>query len=433
MDILTIYLSGYYERKESALTFIADLRSKPHFVFDLPRTGPVRLTPAQEGTETRRRKLWDLSPTLHCSIIGTCLSTSELRRIVGKATAQPADKLSDHDVHKIGVAMSSDPAKGAKILHKALDSRHAAIVKRLGTASGCAEVRRLWEEARAKGEIPGAYWAVLTHPAAGEELARDVFGAVHMLSHLVGAANRADIRRLADLEAVNAALEEKVLRQQEQLRRSNSARDQEIAQLRGLLAGKQASDGGHEIAEEQTVVETQDGHRLAERLQRQLATQSMRRAEAESLCERLRTELAAATRQLHEQEGLGRRLTQELAGIEAFVASAQALPETEADAASLCGAMLLYVGGRTHSVAQLHSAAARRGAQLLHHDGGQQEAMSLLPALIARAEKVFFPVDCVSHDAALAVKRLCKQADKPYIPLPSSGLGSFLNALAARS
>ena len=58
--------------------------------------------------------------------------------------------------------------------------------------------------------------------------------------------------------------------------------------------------------------------------------------------------------------------------------------------------------------------------------------MSLLPALIARADKVFFPVDCVSHDAALAVKRLCKQADKPYIPLPSSGLGSFLNALALR-
>src|ERR1700689_5393724 len=98
--------------QESALAFISDLRPKPSLVFELPRSAPVRLTPANGGSQNRRRKLWDLSATLHCSIIGTCLSTSELRRIVAKATGEPAGKLSDHDIHKIGVSLASNPANG---------------------------------------------------------------------------------------------------------------------------------------------------------------------------------------------------------------------------------------------------------------------------------------------------------------------------------
>jgi hypothetical protein len=413
------------------MAFISDLRSKPPLVFDLPRAGPARLTPANIGPETRRRRLWDLSTLLHCSIIGTCLSTSELRRIVAKATGRPTAKLSDHEIHKIGVTLASNPAMGGKILHKALDGRHAAIVKRLGTATTAGEVRHWWKEAQAKGEIAGAYWAVLTHPAADEDVAGDVFGDIHMLSHLVGAANRADIRRLAELEAANAALEEKVLRQQDHLRRSSSERGQEIAQLRRLLAEKQASDSPVEAADERPTDATHDLHRLAAHLQRQLAAQSALRARAEEARDRLRNELATLEQRLREQEALSQRLGQELASVEAFVPSAQSQPEAQPNETAFSGATLLYVGGRTHGVAQLLAAAARRGAHLLHHDGGQQEAFSLLPALVARSDKVFFPVDCISHEAALAVKRLCKQAGKPYIPLPSSGLGSFLHALTA--
>jgi len=36
----------------------------------------------------------------------------------------------------------------------------------------------------------------------------------------------------------------------------------------------------------------------------------------------------------------------------------------------------------------------------------------------------------VSHDAALTVKRLCRQLGKPWVPLRSSGLASFLAGLA---
>jgi len=69
------------------------------------------------------------------------------------------------------------------------------------------------------------------------------------------------------------------------------------------------------------------------------------------------------------------------------------------------------------------------GGTLLVHDGGRHDHPSLLPGLIGQADLVAFPVGCVSHDAALTVKRLCRQQSKPWAPLRSSGLGAFLAAL----
>jgi hypothetical protein len=39
---------------------------------------------ASEPT-SRRTRIWEFSVTLHCSIIGTCLTTAELRHVVEKA------------------------------------------------------------------------------------------------------------------------------------------------------------------------------------------------------------------------------------------------------------------------------------------------------------------------------------------------------------
>jgi hypothetical protein len=134
-------------------------------------------------------------------------------------------------------AASCSPA-GAKLLHKALDRRHRIAINRFADAKSPNEVRALWQDAVERGEIPGAYWAALTHPATNDALVRNVFSEVHMLSHLVGAANRADIRRLRQLEAENAALQAKVQRQQAQLRDAIVAREATIRELRHALEDK---------------------------------------------------------------------------------------------------------------------------------------------------------------------------------------------------
>ena len=42
----------------------------------------------------RRRTLFDLSPMLHCSVIGTCLTMAELRKVLKKVAGGDAERLS---------------------------------------------------------------------------------------------------------------------------------------------------------------------------------------------------------------------------------------------------------------------------------------------------------------------------------------------------
>src|SRR5262249_767764 len=109
-------------------------------------------------------------------------------------------------------------------------------IERFEAARTVEQVRAAWDLALEAGEIPGAYWATMTHPATTEALVRHVFGEIHMLSHLVGAANRADIRRLRDLEAAKAEVQAKVERQQAALRDAAVAHERAIGELRQLLA-----------------------------------------------------------------------------------------------------------------------------------------------------------------------------------------------------
>lgn len=55
--------------------------------------------------------------------------------------------------------------------------------------------------------------------------------------------------------------------------------------------------------------------------------------------------------------------------------------------------------------------------------------MDLLPDLVSRADAAIFSVDCISHRAALMLKRLCQQASKPYFPLRSAGIAPMLQVL----
>lgn len=54
------------------------------------------------------------------------------------------------------------------LLHKALDRQHRGALNQFRRAKDAAGVLSLWQEAAKRGDIPGAYWAAITHPAATE-------------------------------------------------------------------------------------------------------------------------------------------------------------------------------------------------------------------------------------------------------------------------
>jgi hypothetical protein len=83
-----------------------------------------------------------------------------------------------------------------------------------------------------------------------------------------------------------------------------------------------------------------------------------------------------------------------------------------------------------NQIPQLKSLVERTGARFLHHDGGIEHSSSLLPGLISRADVLLFPIDCISHDAVATLKRLCRQLEKPYLPLRTASLATLASSLA---
>jgi hypothetical protein len=392
----------------------------------------VAAPPPAEPAAKRRLRIYELNSNLHCSIVGTCLSTGDLRQLMGKLNIAAIPALSEHDLHKHGVKLASQRDASGKLLHKALDRRHKAALNQFAKAKTEAEVAALWGEAVQRGEIPGAYWAVLTHPLTGPMLVKRAFGEVHMLSHLVGAAGRADIRRLRQIEEENAALREKVQRQQDQIRDSVLSRDAKIRDLNALLAGAMAR-GADAGPERERADATLAG--LVTSLERRLSSETAHRQRIE---ERLRAAEERLAWERSDRATLERReemLRAELEAAEAVLAGqAASAPAHESEAPSpLQGRTVLYVGGKPGHVAGLREIAAGFAAKLLHHDGGIEDRSPQLAGLISQASIVFFPVDCVSHDAMQLVKRLSRQAAKPYVPLRSAGLTSFLAALRGAS
>jgi hypothetical protein len=120
----------------------------------------------------RRTAIYDMHHSVHCSIIGTCLSSAELRRLMIKLGVHGADTACDHDLHKQGVTLAGRAQGGGKLIQKALDRRHEAAIKQFAKAQDENGLRRLWDDAVKRGDIPGAYWAVLSHPAATDAIPR---------------------------------------------------------------------------------------------------------------------------------------------------------------------------------------------------------------------------------------------------------------------
>jgi hypothetical protein len=371
-----------------------------------------------------RDRLWELSSNLHCSIIGTCLSTADLRSVLAKLGEPGARTASDHDLHGRAVSRAGRKEGGAKVLHKLLDRKHACEVARFDKATTTEGVRALWLEAVARGEIPGAYWAVLTHPRTDHRLVQEVFGEVHMLSHLVGRSVRADLRRLAQLEAEVSARDIVIAEQEARIRalsedkgaltRTLAAQDAETVRPAGPV------DIAPVIRQQEDVIATL--RERAGRAEAHAAALAERRAELE----RASLLLAEEVRATAERE---EALRAERDALEAELA--RTLDDETDRPHPLVGQQLLYVGGRPRQVAQARRLVERRGGTLLAHDGGVEESTTLLPGLVARADLILFPVDCVSHDAAGTVKRCCREADKRFVPLRSAGLAGVLSVIAA--
>ena len=373
----------------------------------------------------RRKRLWEMTAGWHCSILGTCLTLADLRALARKLPLKIRQGFPvDYQLHGFFVKEADQAGRAGKLLTKRLDRKHAAAIRRTRGIKDAKELEAFWVDSMAAGDIPGPYWAILSHPAATTELSERMFADVHMLSHLVGASNRGDIRRLTDLEEENAALRDKLAKQQNHHRQRLDEKEKLITNLRDQLhhdperairiAPPPALDGDGACAS-------------VPALQGELRHMEIRAAQAD-------TTLRGQRSRIEELSRLVDSLLDENRSLETALVRERGTGPAGNDCDTSCpfdlgGRSLLYVGGRQQTVHRLKSLVEAWNGHFIHHDGGLEKSINELAGAVVKADAVVFPTDCVSHDAALQVKRLCRQTMKPFVPLRSSGVASFVAGL----
>jgi hypothetical protein len=363
---------------------------------------------ATEPQETKGRlKLWEVPSRFHCSVVGTCLSLEGLRRLLRRAGLRVAPDADDYSLHAFVVEAAGRPEPLTKLVHKALDAAWGPDVRRFSEAAP-EDLPRLWAEAAAGGRIAGAYWGLLSRRGVPQPLLTEAYGTVHMLSHLLGGEARSGLKRLAQAERRAAELEAALGQARAAKAEADRERDSRIRALEARLRAAEAREPPQAPAPRDPARPT-DAAGRADALAARLAETARRLRAERARARAAEAEAARLSELLGGPTGPGVRPS----------APEGAGPETPG--LEIEGKCVLFVGGRTGAIPRLRSLVERRKGRLLHHDGGQEQALRRLDGLVEQADLVVCPVDCVSHEACLRAKHLCRRLDKPFLPIRGHG------------
>ncbi|WP_029057610.1 DUF2325 domain-containing protein [Stappia stellulata] len=377
--------------------------------------------------EPRRRIfLWEQNDSVHCSIVGTCASVGDLRRVARRIGMEIAPETPDYDLHGHFVRLSTTDNAFSRAFQKLLDARFEGALRRVARTRNATGLAELWDDMCDRGQVAPAYWAFMSHGHVPNDLRVRVFGEVHMWSHLAGASFRRKTVEAAALRDQIREMEDRAKRTEAGLHAALAERDAEIARLRARLTDLQASaaHGAGATARAKAKGRPQNDalQRRFDKAQRALQGARVRARQAEA---RLRA-LDGAARQA--ADGPGSRPLPCPASTEAPY-PARTPPESRSAGTGGRPRTVLYVGGLHGHRDRLRGIAAEFNAAFLHHDGGVEDAPQRLDQLLPSVDCVFCPVSCVSHDACLRAKRACQKRNMPFVALRSPGQSTFARAL----
>lgn len=384
----------------------------------------------------RRRKLWELDPSDHCPVIGTCLQLDELPRLVRKAGLDPSG-LSEFELHRTLVSHCKKRDRLSEVLQQALEKRFAGVVRRFAKAASPAQLYAMWQEAVNQGEVAGALWAALwaalTHPHCDGDTAHLIFGEVHMLSHQLGAGQRADLERLAELDRLRTDLQRNLAALTEKSAERLAAKSAEVESLKLRLGQAQAEAHAKDalIACLNACERSRAAPTDVEAAPRARAdAQAGRASAAEAKVAELGLSLAAMAEELAETRAELAAAEEALAGcLGAHACPPQCIVER------LDGRCVLCVGGRPGLVEIYRGLVERLGGRFQHHDGGIEDSPRTLDAPLAGADAVVCQAGCISHVTYGKLKDHCKRTGKPciYLKRPSvSGFARGIKLIAQR-
>lgn len=396
----------------------------------LPEVIEVNLTP----TPIKRLKIWDMDRSLHCPIIGLCLSVAELERFA-KRFHFDAPIHDEYALHVEAVCRVASRNRVSETLHKHLDRLYQGYIKNFEAAKSDDDVLRLWESNFINGKIAGPMWAALTHKRISDKNRELIHDRIHMHMHHTVSDLSAAQCRLNEAEQMLSRLTADLTQTKEQHVRIEAKLRQRLEQA--LLETDQLQQARREAEMLRKRLDRLESGQamlnIGQRLMRLSEENEQLRIKAKRASE-LKISLKNACHNLAELYRERDTLRMERDALEGMLITNHSNDNSDTRAgnipatpsACLC---ILCVGGRSALLPQYRALAKQFGLELTHHDGGQEDALSRLPEMIYGAEAVICPTDCVSHAAYYQVKRLCRLGRKPCLLFKGTGVSSFATAL----
>ena len=377
-----------------------------------------------DSPDAKQKKLWQIDQNMMCSVVGTCLSMEEARRIGRKFSARCDDETQlDSVIHSMLVRDCSTQNQISVYVNKVLNKKFSGLVRVFQNLQDSSAVVQNWQRLLKEGLIPGAYWAAISHTALTTEDRTRIFSDVHMLSHLVGSSNQSLIKRLVEYENSIKTLEARHGNSQRKMQQHLEEQETTIALLRQKTAELTSA-----LRQRPAATAAQGSKHVCHQSKLRILRQRHKRLEDEK--QELQTTADVRLRRLKDAGRKIKLLEQDLQSLEQIVQNLGCSePAQKTD--TLKDMSILYVGGLNTTSNAMKSFVRKLGGELVHHSGGAgKKELSDLPVLVANADAVIVPMDNVSHASALEVKRACKRLQRPFMPIKSSGLGALATALS---
>ena len=373
---------------------------------------------------SRRRRLWELPTQALCPVIGVCMPMPVLRRRIDKQLGGTA-LADDYELHCGAINACGQRSAVADMLQKDLDLRYLRAIRMAATHKTTLALACWWQAEHEGNDVAGSLWATLTHARCDAALQEQVLRDIHMLQHQVGSANRADLQRLDELSDENAVLARELANAQARSTRLLQERAQQIERQAAQLVQLRAEA----IARDTLVASLRDELAAFE-----AAVPGLRHRQEQA--EQIRLQLT----RIHELErallNAQQQAEERREPAPSAVVQQPALEEEEPQLPELNERSVLCVGGRQAVVPIYRQLIERTGGRFLHHDGGEEDAISKLDASLTAADLVICQTGCISHDAYWRVKDHCKRHGKRcvFVDKPSaSSLQRALNGLTTTS
>lgn len=357
---------------------------------------------------SRRLALWEIEGGMQCSIVGTCLSDTDLLAAMHKHKLHVERGAQSYDIHSYCVRAAGQNSPFSRSLTKLLDRRFAGALRLVGRAEREADVRVVWERLRDSGQIAAAYWAIMSDAHVPDQVKVGVFGEVHMLSHLNGRGANQLALKLAEAERKTADLEGRLKRAEQAKLEALAERDAARTALAAVpvrIPGATYEPAGKP--------DTRD-----DRLQQRLAK-----------CTRALISARARARQAEEAAA---RLSERGTPLRRAPLAVERVAEPASPSPVAVPAVpkrILYLGGRAAVVPHLREVAEARAAAFLHHDGGIEDSLHRIEELIEHCDAVVCPIDCISHGACRMAKVACQRLNKRFLPIATASRSGFERAL----